>query len=163
MLYTKACYVLTMQAVGGMRIPAVQQLGCAVARASDGLPRVIPAESRKRIRQGDRSHLRLWVTWFSIYRVLNIPGNLKLSTITDPGVVLSDSLFNEIEKMIPMFCRTLGIKKGGEAKASLPSVRFFSLTTSSPSIIGSGRKVSGDHRGILYGALALLQSPILNN
>lgn len=59
---TKSWYVLTMQAVGGMRIPSAQQLGCAVARAADGLPRVIPSESRKRIRQGDTRHLRLWVT-----------------------------------------------------------------------------------------------------
>lgn len=48
-----------MQATGGMRIPATQHLGCAVARASDGLPRVIPSQSRQRIRQGDLLHLRL--------------------------------------------------------------------------------------------------------
>jgi len=83
---TKAWYVLTMQAVGGMRIPSAQQLGCAVSRTSYGLPRVIPSQSRKRIMQGDRKHLRLWVTWFSIYRVLQMPGKLKLSTITTPGV-----------------------------------------------------------------------------
>jgi len=56
---TKSWYVLTMQSAGGMRIPAAQQLGCAVGRSSDGLPRVIPAVSRQRIRQGDRAHLRL--------------------------------------------------------------------------------------------------------
>lgn len=81
-----------MQAAGGMRIPAAQQLGCAVGRSSDGLPRVIPAVSRQRIRQGDRAHLRLWVTWFSIYRILVIPGNLRLNTITDPGLPWSDAL-----------------------------------------------------------------------
>jgi len=75
-----------MQAAGGMRIPSAQQLGCAVSRTSSGFPRVIPSESRKRIMQGDRAHLRLWVTWFSIYRVLQIPGKLKLNTITDPGL-----------------------------------------------------------------------------
>lgn len=75
-----------MQAVGGMRLASAHSLGCAVARASDGLPRVIPAESRRRIRQGDNFHLRLWVSWFSIYRVLQIPGKLKLETITKPGV-----------------------------------------------------------------------------
>jgi hypothetical protein len=59
---TKSWYVLTMQAVGGMKIPSSQQLGCGVARASDGLPRVIPRLSRQRIREGDLDHLRLWVT-----------------------------------------------------------------------------------------------------
>jgi hypothetical protein len=48
-----------MQAVGGMQIPSAQRLGCAVARSSDGLPRVIPSQSRQRIRQGDIAHLRL--------------------------------------------------------------------------------------------------------
>jgi hypothetical protein len=84
---TKAWYVLTMQSTGGMRIPAAQQLGCAVARTRSGLPRVIPSEIRKRINQGDRVLLRIWVSWFSIYRVLAIPGTLKLKTITAPGLL----------------------------------------------------------------------------
>lgn len=144
-----------------MRIPAAQQLGCAVARTSSGLPRVIPSESRKRIMQGDRAHLRLWLTWFSIYRVLVIPGRLNLATITKPGAAVSQSILSEIERGIPAFCKTLGYKEGGSAKADLPPVRYTSLTKSTPSVIGSGRKISGDVRGILYGALALLSHPVL--
>lgn len=41
--YLKACHILTMQSVGGMKIPASQKLGCAIARTGTGLPRVIPS------------------------------------------------------------------------------------------------------------------------
>lgn len=152
-----------MQAVGGMRIPAAQQLGCAVARASDGLPRVIPAESRRRIRQGDTGHLRLWVSWFSIYRVLQVPGVLKLTTITKPGKALSDSFLRESLTAITAFCKTLGYKEVGSAKSDLPPVQYISLTKSTPSVMEKGRKVSGDPRGILAGGVALLNSEVITS
>jgi len=59
---TKAWYVLTMQAVAGMKIPSAQALGPAVARTRTGLPRVIPAVIRDRIRSGDTFLLRIWVS-----------------------------------------------------------------------------------------------------
>jgi len=89
---TKTWYVLTMQATAGMKIPSAQALGPSVARTRSGLPRVIPRVIRDRIRRGDKFLLRIWVSWFSIYRVLDMPGKLKLATITDPGVVISASL-----------------------------------------------------------------------
>jgi len=91
-LYTKSCYILTMQALGGQRIHATQDLGPAVRRTASGLPGLIPRDHRRRIMGGDRFLLRLWLSWFSIYRVLEFPGKLKLNTITDPGVVLPASL-----------------------------------------------------------------------
>lgn len=91
-LYTKSCYILTMQTVGGQRIHATQDLGPAVRRTASGLPGLIPREHRRLILQGDRFLLRLWLSWFSIYRVLEFPGKLKLETITDTGVVFPVSL-----------------------------------------------------------------------
>lgn len=58
-LYLKACYVLTMQAAGGMVIPSTQSLGIAVSRAHDGLPRIIPRVQRGLIRGGNRKALRI--------------------------------------------------------------------------------------------------------
>jgi hypothetical protein len=81
-----------MQAVAGMKIPSTQALGPGVARTRSGLPRVIPAVIRDRIRRGDTFLLRIWLSWFSIYRVLDMPGKLKLGTITEPGVAFRDSL-----------------------------------------------------------------------
>jgi len=84
-LYLKASHVLVMQAAGGMKIPSTQKLGVAVARTKGGLPRMIPKIIRNKIRQGDQRAIKLTLTLLSLYRVLEFPGKLKLSTITDPG------------------------------------------------------------------------------
>lgn len=160
---TKAWYVLTMQSTGGMRIPAAQQLGCAVARTRSGLPRVIPREMRKRINQGDRVLLRIWVSWFSIYRVLQVPGTLKLKTITEPGKSWSKSLVKESQTVIAEFCKFLRYGERGSAKADLPSVQYIPLSKSTPSITSKGRKVSGSAEGIMSGAYALACSPVIDS
>jgi hypothetical protein len=84
-LYLKACHVLVMQASAGMKIPAAQSLGVAVSRTNGGIPRIVPSLMRAKIRAGDRLTIRLTLTILSLYRVLEFPGKLKLSTITDPG------------------------------------------------------------------------------
>lgn len=87
--YLKACSVLLMQAVGGMKIPSTRPLGVAVSRTKNGLPRIIPSVWRARIRSGDVIAIRVILTVFSVYRIIVIPGICKLSSITDCGVDLS--------------------------------------------------------------------------
>lgn len=53
-------------------------------RLVGGLPSVIPKYDRVAIRNNSYSVIRWWLTVFSIYRVLDAPGKLKLETITDP-------------------------------------------------------------------------------
>lgn len=48
------------------------------------LPKIIPLSDRRSIMSGCPSIIRWWLTLFSLYRVIKIPGQLKLSTITDP-------------------------------------------------------------------------------
>jgi hypothetical protein len=51
-----------------------------------GLPRYIPLRDRRLILSGKSPFvLRWWLTLFSVYRVISIPGKLKLGTITDPS------------------------------------------------------------------------------
>lgn len=158
-LRTKSLYILTMQAVGGRQAPP-QALGPAVARASDGLPRIIPREHRRRIRNGDVFILRLWLSWFSIYRVLTFPGRLKLNTITDPGVVMSDSLIREMLTFMRPFCDTfLGVREGEMLKRLRPPT-FFTLSKSTPVLVGKGRKVSSSPEGIIEAAYALKNSDV---
>lgn len=57
--YLKACSVLLMQSSSGMIIPSTRPLGVAVSRTKSGLPRIIPSEIRKRIRQDDKVALRV--------------------------------------------------------------------------------------------------------
>nr|QDH86987.1 MAG: RNA-dependent RNA polymerase [Mitovirus sp.] len=82
-LYLKACFTLVQQSVGGQRLSDTGPFGVRVSRTrAGGLPRLIPAIYRKRIRGGDLQAIRLWLSLFSLYRILDIPGKLKLSTIT---------------------------------------------------------------------------------
>jgi hypothetical protein len=53
-------------------------------RLANGLPHAIPISDRRLITQGGYSVIRFWLTMFSIYRIISIPGKLKLNTITDP-------------------------------------------------------------------------------
>jgi hypothetical protein len=98
-IYLKACFVVLQQSVGGQRLSDTGPFGARVSRSrSGGLPRLIPSLHRKRIRGGDILVIRLWLSLFSLYRILEIPGKLKLSTITDestakPGVFASFSEF----------------------------------------------------------------------
>lgn len=80
--YLKACSVLLQQASNGQRITAVQELGVAVARTRRGLPRIVHPLSRKRIRGGSHWEVRFWLSLFGLYRVIDMPGKLKLETIS---------------------------------------------------------------------------------
>lgn len=102
-IYLKACSVLLQQSVGGQRLLATQALGCAVSRTKSGLPRIIPSAHRRRILQRERDVLRVWLSIFSIYRVLEMPGKLKLSTITDAGKEIPNSVWSEVTEFLPIF------------------------------------------------------------
>lgn len=52
-------------------------------RLINGLPAIIGTRDRRSIRSGNGKVIRMYMTLFSIYRVISIPGNLKLNTITD--------------------------------------------------------------------------------
>lgn len=155
---TKSMYVLTMQSVGKQKILSTQALGPAVSRTGSGLPRLIPREHRMRMRAGDVFYIRLWLSWFSIYRVLTFPGKIKLNTITDPGVYLSDSLIGEFEKIVPLFCAQFGFAKQSSAVQKIGQVSFPPLSRSTPSYRDSCRKMSGSPIGILSGAWSLCQN-----
>jgi len=62
--------------------------------------------------------------------------------------------------MIPAYCKTLGYKDAGSAKADLSSVQHISLTKSTPSLFGPGEKISGGPEGIFAGAVSLLNSNV---
>lgn len=87
--FMKSAQVLMMQALGGQRLYNLNPLGPRLARTKAGLPRVIPALHRVAIRRSDRWTVRLWQSLFGLYRVIEIPGTLKLKTITEPSTMES--------------------------------------------------------------------------
>jgi hypothetical protein len=86
-IYLKACFVLLQQSLGGQCLPDVGPFGARVSRTRGGLPRAIPSLHRERIRKGEKLIVRLWLSLFSLYRILDIPGTVKTSTITDPSTM----------------------------------------------------------------------------
>jgi len=57
-----------------------------------GLPSIIPGTLRSQLRCRDLNTSRGVLSIFSVYRVISIPGKMKLSTILDPFKGSSDTL-----------------------------------------------------------------------
>jgi hypothetical protein len=85
--YLKACQLAVQKRVADDRIESLRDLvpDLSLPRLSRSrLPRIIPLRDRRSICAGRSSTIRWWLTIFSVYRVISIPGTLKLNTITDP-------------------------------------------------------------------------------
>jgi len=101
-IYLKACYVLCQHAAGGMTDASPWALGANVSRTRRGIPRMINPQQRSLIIKGDVATVRFWLSLFSLYRVLEFKGTLKLTTITKPGIDISDFMMGW-SKWVPVF------------------------------------------------------------
>lgn len=94
--YLKACQLSIQKAIAGTPLTSLTEVGACESSPrldSRGLPRVIPYSDRKLIMHRGYSIIRFWLTLFSIYRIIKIPGTLKLETITDPGIANPSRIF----------------------------------------------------------------------
>lgn len=175
--FMKSAQVLMMQSLGGQRLYNLSPLGPRLARTKAGLPRVIPALHRVGIRRGDRWTVRLWQSLFGLYRVIEIPGVLKLKTITDPctmeGWVISE--FSEF--VISHWKRVLPrLFNGAVARAYGPSgpllflkglkARPFLVSKSTSAIrkdveaVSNHSPISSSPSGVLASAILWRESPL---
>lgn len=109
--YLKACAVLLQQSASGHKIADPRQLGVAVSRTRSGLPRVIHPLSRKAIRSGNPWEVKLWLSYFGLYRVIGMPGKLNLSSITQGPTTTVGFLADWViwlAKFFPVFTRKVG-------------------------------------------------------
>jgi hypothetical protein len=88
-LYLKAANLLLIRASAGKGLENSRDAGVAVSTTSTGLPRCIVPVHRSRIRNGEGAVIRLWLGFFTLYRVLAFRGRLSLTSIVKPGVDLS--------------------------------------------------------------------------
>jgi hypothetical protein len=131
-IHLKTANVMLMRSIAGKMLPNSREIGGAVARTDSGLPRLIPAGMRKRIKEGDTSVIRLYLGFFTLYRVLNYRGKLNLSTITDPGVPLTGGFMAEWEGFIKVFftyLKSFGIKPVRTDLVPVPFGRRASVAT----------------------------------
>lgn len=140
-IYLKGCHVLLNQVVAGQRLDNPRRLGCAISRTRSGLPRVIPILHRRMILSGDKWTVRLWSSFFWLYRVLDTKGKIKLSTITKPfevsHVILREWVWWLIQ-FLPIFFDMLG-RKG---TANVVRARSRSPLKKGVSLLPDGKGVS---------------------
>lgn len=91
-MYLKAANLILIRSVSGKKLLNSRDGGMAVAVSHGGLPRLIPASHRARIKGGDLSVIRLWLGLFTLYRVLVFRGKLRVDTILKPGVKIPEAL-----------------------------------------------------------------------
>lgn len=108
-IYLKACTSLLQQSIGGQVLPDTGPFGARVSRTRGGLPRIIPALHRKRIRKGELLIIRLWLSLFSMYRILDLSGKVNLETIRAPSTA-DLSLEGEFKQFVDHFWSYVGRK-----------------------------------------------------
>lgn len=80
--YLKRAHMMVVAHLSGRPVLHSHEDGVWVANTR-GLPKIIPGSLRLLIEAGDVVTIRVVLTILSFYRVISIPGKLKLSTITD--------------------------------------------------------------------------------
>jgi hypothetical protein len=97
-LFLKTTTVVFQQCVNGHVLSNVTPVsGARVSRTNTGYPRIIPMIHREMIRQGDTKLMKLYLTLFNLYRVLEFDGRLKLNTITAPSTATRrETRINEV-------------------------------------------------------------------
>jgi len=84
--YLKACNLAISKYLAGQALSSLRELepDLPLPRLSkSGLPAIIGTRDRRSLASNSPKVIRLWLTLFSIYRVILIPAKAKLNTITD--------------------------------------------------------------------------------
>jgi hypothetical protein len=83
--YLKANHLASQKFIAGTPVSSIKEItGPGVyPRMCSGLPKFIPKNDRSLIRCKRTSVIRFYLTLFSVYRIFECPGQLKLSTITN--------------------------------------------------------------------------------
>jgi len=100
-------------------------------RLNKGLPSIIPLSDRKLIRMGSSSVIRYWNTLFSLYRIISIPGKLKLETITDPLTVNVSNVEGLEAPLVSLTKEVSQIFNFGSIKSRVIRLRFLESASSS--------------------------------
>ena len=119
--YCKVLSILTQQAAGGYLVKDTTSLGCRVSRTSAGLPRIINKAHRASIRKGNAAVLRMYLSIFGLYRVVEIPGKVKIHTITALCLYRQADLMIHL-KFVPQFFLLLARRVSNSLVTENPNV-----------------------------------------
>jgi len=85
--YLKACNLAISKFLAGEPFKSLREIepDLPLPRLSkSGLPAIIGTRDRRSLHSNSHRIVRLWLTLFSLYRIIRIPAKAKLNTITDP-------------------------------------------------------------------------------
>jgi len=85
--YLKSSQLALFKAIAGNPFKSLREIEPELPLprlTTSGLPRFIPLADRRAILSGSSSMIRFWGSLFALYRVIRIPGKLKIETITNP-------------------------------------------------------------------------------
>lgn len=148
-IYLKACQVLLQQSVGGYRVLDLSDLKVRPKRTRSGLPRMIPSGARRLIvRDRDIPTIKLWMTLFGLFRVLEFKGKLSFDTILKPGSLAPEFLPGWDLFLKDVFCPNLS---GLTSIPKIPNPSLFPILKSGPT--GDGDISSSGYALIKAGRL----------
>lgn len=137
-MYLKEAVRILQHFIAGRPVNLSLDLPVAI---SSGIPKIIPGYIRARIRAGDPLLTQVSLTVLSVYRVLKVPGKLKLESISDPfkgtKETLDDSdLSDALQDLLPL--------RRGKSLRDLITLRNVTLHKSG----SSGPNSSSSLRGL---------------
>lgn len=132
--YLKACNLALSRFVAGNPVKTLRELepDLPLPRLTrSGLPVIIGTRDRRSLHSKSPKVIRLYLNLFSIYRIISIPGKLKINTITDPFSGNSD-----YTKFVGQWAKDNFLGLTGRFRRNLELTKlekFEMLETSSPS------------------------------
>lgn len=123
--------------LGGDKLKSLRVIepNLPLPRLINGCPAIINRQDRLLMKRGDIRIMRFWHSLFSIYRVLEIPGKLKLETITSPFSGKKEELERVVQAArsypFPKNLKTLALS------CNLAPTTFHASGKASPSSVNS--------------------------
>jgi hypothetical protein len=135
--WMKAVTVAFQKWLGGDKLKSLRVIepNLPLPRLINGCPAIINRQDRLLMKRGDIRIMRFWHSLFSIYRVLEIPGKLKLETITSPFSGKKEELERVVQAArsypFPKNLKTLALS------CNLAPTTFHASGKASPSSVNS--------------------------
>jgi hypothetical protein len=167
-LNLKTSAVLLQQSIGGHIIPHPRLVSkTAVARSKAGLPRLIPAQARMAIRNGDVALMRLYLSLFNTYRLITFVGKVDIQSITAPSIG-NHTMDEYMLKAIPVFVEKFVFASVSPATLLLRLTQYardsvFPIIKSAPGTSYELREFSSQPHIVLRNFVKLLATGHLYN
>jgi hypothetical protein len=131
---------------------------------SGGLPTILPASLRTKIRINDNLSIRLALTILAFYRVIYVPAVPKISTITSGWKVGDYAIFGSFRKFVQTsFIPNLSSFKGVDLSRKLERPRLWINLSTGASIAGISSIVAIYEAVVLQGYLEYDSDELLND